>query len=511
MSVAIRRKPALGRAASWVPGTVSPGDLSARRLELSAQAYRLLVIVILAAYLVLWLAHSRYVYGWLMDDRVVYFKAALARDNPISPFMPSDGRNALHTYFYLISLLPMKLDIRLPSYALPVFLQNTGHFRFFLLYAVLLHGVLLLAWAWFATHLTRNRVAAVLSLLWFATSPTLTFWSPQPDSRVLGMPFALVGMWLLLQAPPFGNQPTWRVIARFAAAGTLFAVAASIHYTSLYLVLPFCACYALLGLPMGWRHLSYWWGLGALVVGLGWLQALYEGISLFVAGKSWAEGPTKYLLTAPDSHVALYGTGAKLAAWADYLGGDVGALLVLATVAGWGWYAVEGWRRQGADGHRRLVVAATVALGMAYLGLSPSMPFLRQTAVLQPFFFLFAALALVAVARRCVASAPAGALALGALVLVLGVVPWQESRAVFQAHQGLGRALEWVARNHGRHPVVLDVVQSGLLLDGAKAWSIEDLPWTDPDAWLVSYFPWHSMAARPSLQAALLAAPPLAA
>src|SRR3954463_5770900 len=223
-----------GRDASRARTHARPKDM----LDLSPAAYQTLVAFILAAYLLLWLTHFQYVYGWLMDDRVVYFKAALASDHLLSPFLPPDGRNALHTYFYLVSLLPMKLNLRLPSYTLPMFLDMTGHFRFFLGYAVLLHGGLLLVWAWFASKLTGDRLAALLSLLLLATSPTLIFWSPQPDSRILGLPFAFVGVWLLCWAPLRGRDPPWRLIARHTSAGTLFAVAGSIHYTCLYLVLP---------------------------------------------------------------------------------------------------------------------------------------------------------------------------------------------------------------------------------------------------------------------------------
>ena len=81
------------------------------------------------------------------------------------------------------------------------------------------------------------------------------------------------------------------------------------------------------------------------------------------------------------------------------------------------------------------------------------MPFFRQTGVLQPFLFLFASVGIVWGARW-IFRAPA--LQMGvvlALVVVVGAIQWGQARAVFQAHQGLGQALEWAYTHKGERPL----------------------------------------------------------
>ena len=165
-------------------------------VDLSRNAYLLLVAATIATYLLLWLTHFQYVYGWLNDDRTLYVKGLATLKDWSGAF---SFYNALQPYFFLISYLPLKLGVSLPSQPLPFLGEQTGQFRFLLLYTMLLHAVLLGVWAWFAPALTPSRLVAWLSLLLFATSPSLIFWSPQADSRVLGLPFLLAGLWLLVQ------------------------------------------------------------------------------------------------------------------------------------------------------------------------------------------------------------------------------------------------------------------------------------------------------------------------
>src|SRR4051795_12040818 len=86
------------------------------RLELSPDAYWLLAIVVVALYLVLWVTHFDYVYGWSTDDRTVFAKGiATVRDwkNAFSFF------NALQPYFFVVSYLPLASGLTLPSIQIP--------------------------------------------------------------------------------------------------------------------------------------------------------------------------------------------------------------------------------------------------------------------------------------------------------------------------------------------------------------------------------------------------------
>src|SRR4051812_45176289 len=104
------------------PGTPVGSPAGARRrLDLSRGAYRLLVGGIAAAYLVLWLAHFQYVYGALVDDYFIWYTKGV--------LTVADWRNAFgayttqmnfaQLYFFLISYLPLKTGLTLPSYPLP--------------------------------------------------------------------------------------------------------------------------------------------------------------------------------------------------------------------------------------------------------------------------------------------------------------------------------------------------------------------------------------------------------
>jgi hypothetical protein len=137
------------------------------------------------------------------------------------------------------------------------------------------------------------------------------------------------------------------------------------------------------------------------------------------------------------------------------------------------------------------------------------MPFFRQTSLLQPFLFLFAAFGLVTIARGITRRPAARAPLVIALCVAAGVVQWGQAASVFQAHQALGQTLEWVYTHKGDHPVgwlpigdsdgptVLDT------LDGTRR--------IESGTWLISYFPWQYASSRPALRPALEETLPLAA
>ena len=128
----------------------------------------------------MWLTHFQYVYGAIVDDYSIWYLKGLKTiedwRNAFGAYAPN--LNFAQVYFFIISYLPLKTGISLPSYPLPMLGEQTGQFRFFLLYMVGIHAATLGVWAWIATRLTGSRLAALLSLFLFATSPTLILWSP---------------------------------------------------------------------------------------------------------------------------------------------------------------------------------------------------------------------------------------------------------------------------------------------------------------------------------------------
>ncbi|HLH21334.1 MAG TPA: hypothetical protein VK066_02350 [Chloroflexota bacterium] len=475
-------------------GLVGPRARPPLGLQLSRRGYWLLAATILVAYLVLWLSHFEYVYGWIMDDQLVYSKTMATIADWTKAFRYE--HNILQPYFFLISYLPLKSGISLPSYVMPLFGEHTGQFRFFLLYTVCLHALLLGVWAWVATALVRNRVVALLSLLLFASSPSVVLWSPQPESRLLGLPFALAGLWLLLRVDDGRSRSAQALGGTFFVAGSLFWVAQSIHYTALYLVAPLAVVYAAVYL---WRNRSRarsWLGVASLAIGCVWLQGVLEAVSYWIVGIPRANGPLMTLLNLRAFHESqFFSMTGNLALWAEWFRSQMGPLLLVAVGVGWVAYLVS-TRSHDTGQIGRLAISVTVLLALVYLGLSGSEPFFRQTSVLQPFLFLFAGAALVGLARRLARPRGLPVVALGALVVVLGATQWGQARAVFDGHQGLGRAITAAAaHNSGHQPEWLSWV--GL---DSRLSRPEDIARLPVDAWLLSYFPQEFVSNHPSMR-----------
>jgi hypothetical protein len=479
-----------------------------RRLDLSDDAYWLLAIVIVAAYLVLWVTHFEYVYGWITDDRSVFAKGMDTVREWKAAF---SYFNALQPYFFLISYLPLHSGLSLPSVTLPWSGPVTGQFRFLLLCAVYFHAVLLLLWAWLAAQIARNKLAALLSLLLFATSPTLMLWSPEPESRLFGLPFCLLGLWLLLGLRLDGRQGAWRVAVMAWLAGSLFGLAQAIHYTALYLIAPLSVVYWGVALWRGWRTRNYWLGLLAFAVGSVWLQGLMEYLSYFVVGLPFEKGPTMTLMNLRDIHRSHFTVLGDLGHWVEWFRNQLGWPLVAASLVGAVFYWRTGAASTGQGRLERAILPLTVLLGLIYVWLSGTMPFFRQTSVLQPFLFLFAGIGVVSLAGRGPRWLTARFVVALALFGLAAVLPWVQAQAVLQGHQGLGRTLRWAAtQNRGAHP--LEWLRIAWYDDNnVGLTSLEDLEQTPPDTWLVTYFPFQFMTDHPSLLPAFQHTQPLVA
>src|SRR5581483_10132572 len=209
-------------------------------LNISRRAYWLAVGTIVLAYLALWGLHFSHIYGWIMDDRIAFIKGKASVNDWRWAF---SYYNLNHLYNFVFSYLPLRLGLALLSYELPMFGRETGYFRFFLLYTTLFHATLVLLWAWFATRLASNRLVAALSVLLLATSPMLALWSPLPDTRLVGLPFIIMGIWILLHAPYPDRLSTWSAASLYFVAGSFFGLSQSMHHTSFYLTAPFSAAF----------------------------------------------------------------------------------------------------------------------------------------------------------------------------------------------------------------------------------------------------------------------------
>lgn len=471
--------------------------MTANSNDISRRTYWIVSVSIVAVYLALWLANFRHVYGWVMDDRIVFIKGMDTVRGWKGAF---SYYNALQPYFYLISYLPLKLGISLTSYPLPTFGEQTGQFRFLLLWTTILHGLILLTWSWFAAVLVRNRTIALISLLLIVTSPTFVLWTPQPESRILGMPFALVAFWLMMRDETAGNAGFATASARMIAAGSLLWLAQNVHYTSFYLVGPLCLLYWACRLWREWRHRAFWQKATAFGIGCVWLQVVLELISHYGVGIPWEKGPFATLVELRNLHAAHWSTLGSLGQWCDSFLSQFGFPMIFACLAGWlvsiGFTQVTMADRPAT----RFAFVAGVPLCLLYVTtLTKSMAFFRQSSVLQPFLFLFAATAIVGLVHA-LSQKPGVRKAMVAVgVLVIGWIPLTHARDVFAAHLSLGRTIEWVEENRGpRETAWLPIAW---FPSSPAISSLDELRQLPPDAWIISYYPWSFDRDYPSFQA----------
>src|SRR4051794_3726777 len=130
MSTRVRSRPTVKPVKHTRVGVVPvvQPQLLAPALDLSQRAYWLFAAAIVVGYLLLWLTHFQYVYGAIVDDYFIWYTKGLKT--------LADWRNAFgayttqmnfaQMYAFIISYLPLKSGISLPSYPLPLMGEQTG-------------------------------------------------------------------------------------------------------------------------------------------------------------------------------------------------------------------------------------------------------------------------------------------------------------------------------------------------------------------------------------------------
>lgn len=491
------------RSAGPSPGTV---DSLASTLNLSRRAYWGLVALSIAAFLAVWLSHFPLLYGWHLDDWACYVKGLDTVADPKAAF--TVRCNALHAYFFLFSYLPLWSGISLPSHELPNYGELTGNFRFFILWTILFHGLVALSWAWFAERVCGNHLAAWLSLVLLVTSQQFTLWTPQPETRYAGLPLALAGLFLLLRwaERPWESRDVRREAALFGA-GALFFLSQSMHYTSLYLIVPLslslCAQQFMRG---GWRQGTYWTAWIAFAAGCLAPQVALEFFSRFVLHIPFSQGPLKALIGLNRENVSVFAYSEQIAIWADYLIRLVGWPLLAAAAVGAWLYLRRGGRSEASEPLSRRVrlgLVNGVVFAMVLIMLIPTTPFFRKTSNLQPFWFLFASVAIVEVATRSARRRWAQAAVAAAGLIAVGALPLVRSIDMFNGHLGLGRAIAWAESHRGERPL------RWLITHAAYAYAPDEALDDDPESLVVCYFPLESLATCPAWRYYLNACEPV--
>lgn len=470
--------------------------------DLSRRAFWALAVSLISIYLFIWLINFQYVYGWVMDDRLVYEKACSTAADLLAPFK-ADDRNALHFYFYLVSLLPAALPIELDSYAIPLFGDRTGHFRFLLLYSVFLHAILLLLWTSFAVKLCRNRTVALGSLALLVASPSLFLWTPQPDSRYFGLLAGLPGAWLMMLSA-LGARGNGR---RQFCAGLLFSCALSIHYTSAYLLGPLAVCHWLGALSEKHRRRAVIGEFAMFALAFMIPIVGVEFVSHFAAGLPWEKGPAMFAVRSGSQHISRFSFQHNLEIWLRSAMSQMGPLLLVLILAGWAIQVARVIRRSISPEQR--TVALAIPLAVVLLLVSGRMPFFRMTTVLQPFLFLSASTAILAIVNWAFRNRRSRLALAVAIFLSVGSHEARQAASVYEGHLGLGKALQFAHSRHSTQQVKwLSVAWYGGSYGLFNPPDFRDAP---PDSVLVTYFPAGFVWGRPASAARLRELNPQAA
>ena len=476
--------------------------------DISSATYWASASALIGGYLGIWLLVFHNIYGYLGDDRTCYYFGVPVTQNWRYAF---NYYNIYHAYWFLVSYLPLDSKVSLTSYSLPGFGGSTGHYRFFLLYSVFLSASVLLVWAGVLLRVLDRRVTALVALWFLAISPTFVLWTPEPESRWYGFPFMAVAILLLFRTDM--EQPNrakgGRAFALYCfSAGTLIWIGQSVNYTVLYVLLPFCLVFW-----TNWfRRLrscsSSWIGFLAFGVGLVWPQIVVELISHYAVGLPWSKGPLMGLVAHREMHATRWTVGVTTQFWIESFAGQLGLPLLALSVVGMYLYSRKSVASPGASRANRVVLILASVLALVYLVFGGSMAFFRQTVALQAFLFMFAAVAIVDIVGRISSSARPRFVFLVVACCVASAIPLTQSIRVLAAHQGLGRAVNWANRNKGSHK--LETLRPWWYGDDTSLHTIEQLEWAQEGSWLLTYFPWDFLYARPSLLPYFVETQPLA-
>jgi hypothetical protein len=174
-------------------------------------------------------------------------------------------------------------------------------------------------------------------------------------------------------------------------------------------------------------------------------------LSHYWIGNPVLAGPSGALLASNSQLQSTFTRLQNLALWTGFSWNLIGFPMLLAAAAG---VYVYGVQRDGPGPDRaiRIGIVLIAAIGMTWILSSGAIPFFRQTSVLQPFMFLFAAVAITELASLI--KPPATRLSVVAALTILTTwIPAREAYLVFQSHLGFGKVVQWVEENRGKRRV----------------------------------------------------------
>jgi len=449
-------------------------------MNISRKAYFAISIALILSYLALWLMNFQYVYGWDMDDTYYFHRGLNITKDITSTF---DIWNYTHLNHLLFGTIPIILNYDIPSFPLQNLEETTGLFRGDLLFTILLHGFLLLIWVLVLDRIRLNRLIALSALVLLVTGPTLAFWAPLPDSRMLGLLAFLPGWLILTTIRP--QAPLARPAAPVFAAGVLFSIAQSLQYTTLYIIIPVVLVYLLYWLVTspdrrGVMVLALAGMAGCLTV-----PVLMEGLSA-LAGVPLAGGPLMTCLERWGAHRALPAMEPPPIIWIRMFNLELGWLLCFLALVGMAKAMLLAPSIYGVNRRTLALLAVALLLGLLQQIFSGSQAMFRQVSVWLPFLFVFVAIGSDTLASLIPGRRPRLVATL-VLLVAASIVPVRESIAVFQGQLGVGKALTWAAAHadgHGVRWLPIAWFSAG----EAAVQSEAELRRLDPDDLLISYY-----------------------
>jgi hypothetical protein len=394
-----------------------------------------LIVVWLSA----WLLSFHNIYGWFTDD--------IDQFTRISQY-ESGGSNLLdimwfHAYDWFIALLPLLFHWSIPSHMMPRAWSNTGQFRAFILYVIVLHALILGLIACLLNEMCRNRVAALAALVLFMTSPTFVFYADLLDSRYLGLLAGIPAILIMLKAyPTIGEpRPLRQTLISFFLPGFLFGLGQSIHYTLTYFAGPLAFVYWCSAISGRWKDARVWQCACWFFSGVLFWFVPVEALSLWF--HPFPQSMLGILWSQVHALSSDYGKISDLASWVHFILDDMGLTMMVLVAIGAVILCRNDLRPTYISRFYARLMLWSSFIAVAYLVITPAIALYRQLSMYQIFFMLFVAVAIEVLTRPALA---AGWTARGALACVLFVaaawVPSVERMPpVFIDAQGLGRAV----------------------------------------------------------------------
>ncbi len=346
--------------------------------------------------------------------------------------------------FYPIYWLQIKIPI---SDAAGIILHNIyENFLAMKYLAIVYAGIVIFTCGWLFYRITHHLWISLIAVCFFATSPDVAIWAPRLDSRIICLIPFFMGLHVL-----FGSWCRKVSMARSLWAGVLLGCSFIEQYSATYFTVIFLPIFFVAWLMAAPRHWPRIVASGlVLALGLGIPLGVVQAIGVVLHQTdpnvvlpldSYISQFSRHQNHGPLSVDMVY---QRLLSWQSMVLNSGGAVLVCFALSGAALMLVGRDRiKTGPCWKRQSLVVAAVVGGPLFFLASSSLIFLRQTVGFQPFYCLFAAVVIWAVASRVKPIFIQVAAGLG-LMLWAGSHQIATTAEIFGGHAATTQALRWL-------------------------------------------------------------------